>query len=110
MFQSFEAPAVIEDATERVQRLRALMAELGVDAVLVPRADEHQGEYVPRSAERLKWLTGFSGSAGTAVVLREKAALFVDGRYTVQARGQIDAVTFEILQVPQASVSPAPRS
>ena len=105
MFQSFEAPAVIEDATERVQRLRALMAELGVEAVLVPRADEHQGEYVPRSAERLKWLTGFSGSAGTAVVLREKAALFVDGRYTVQARGQIDAVTFEILQVPQASVS-----
>ncbi|MCL4766955.1 MAG: M24 family metallopeptidase [Hyphomicrobiaceae bacterium] len=105
MYQSFEAPAGIENAPDRVKRLRALLGELGVDAVLVPRADEHQGEYVPASADRLKWLTGFSGSAGTAVVARRAAALFVDGRYTVQARAQVDAGELEVLQVPQARVS-----
>jgi len=105
MFQNFDAPAGLGSASDRLVRLRALIAGLGVDAVLVPRADEHQGEYVPASAQRLKWLTGFSGSAGIAVISREKAALFVDGRYTVQARGQVDTGDFEILQVPQASVS-----
>jgi Xaa-Pro aminopeptidase len=67
--------------------------------MIVPRADEHQNEYVPPSAERLLWLTGFSGSAGTAVVLQDKAALFVDGRYTEQARSQADASTFELRHV-----------
>ena len=80
------------------------MAKAGLDAVLVPRADEHQGEYVPRCAERLKWLTGFSGSAGLAVVGRTAAALFVDGRYVVQAPAQVDTRTFEVLQVPQAKL------
>ncbi|HEX7075422.1 MAG TPA: aminopeptidase P family protein [Hyphomicrobiaceae bacterium] len=105
MFQSFEAPTGLENAVDRVKQLRALMAQLGVDALLVPRADEHQGEYVPASAERLKWVTGFSGSAGLAVIARQSAALFVDGRYTVQARAQVDTKTFEILQVPQARPS-----
>jgi Xaa-Pro aminopeptidase len=73
--------------------------------VLVPRADEHQGEYVPPSAKRLRWLTGFSGSAGTAVVTSTAAALFVDGRYTVQARQQVDTAAYEILQVPQHAVA-----
>jgi len=105
MFQSFEAPAELANAPDRIERLRAVIVQLGVDAVLVPRADEHQGEYVPASAERLKWLTGFSGSAGYAAILRNNAALFVDGRYTVQARAQVDPGTFEILQVPQARMS-----
>lgn len=105
MFQSFEAPAGTADTSARVSQLRAGIAALGVHAVLVPRADEHQGEYVPPSAERLKWLTGFSGSAGIAVIGRNRAALFVDGRYTVQARTQVDSDVFEILQVPQARVS-----
>jgi len=104
MFQSFEAPAETESAIDRVGRLRSLLPELRVDAVLVPRADEHQGEYVPDSAERLRWLTGFSGSAGTAVIARRHAALFVDGRYTVQARAQVSD-EIEILQVPQARLS-----
>ena len=105
MFQSFEAPEGLANAGDRVDRLRKLMGELKVDAFLVPRADEHQGEYVPPSAERLKWLTGFSGSAGMAAIARQSAALFVDGRYTVQARAQVDTKQFEILQVPQARLS-----
>jgi Xaa-Pro aminopeptidase len=105
MFQTFDPPADLGHGADRVKRLRALLGELECSAVLVPRADEHQGEYVPSSAERLKWLTGFSGSAGTAVVARQTAALFVDGRYTTQARAQLDTGVFEILQAPQHRVS-----
>ena len=104
MFQSFEAPTELESSMDRINRLRSLLPELRVDAVLVPRADEHQGEYVPASAERLKWLTGFSGSAGIAVITRRAGALFVDGRYTVQARSQVSK-ELEILQVPEARLS-----
>src|SRR5688500_11011104 len=85
MFQTYEAPEARQRGADRVARLRRALAERGLDAVLVPRADEHQGEYVPPSAERLKWLTGFTGSAGLAAVARAHAALFVDGRYVVQA-------------------------
>jgi Xaa-Pro aminopeptidase len=76
--------------------LRPLLAERAYDAYLVPRADEHLGEYLPAHNERLRWLTGFTGSAGLAVVLAGRAALFVDGRYTVQVRGQVDASAFEL--------------
>ena len=69
MFQTYEAPEGGQNLAERTARLRELIAKAKLDAVLVPRADEHQGEYVPPSAERLKWLTGFSGSAGLAVVV-----------------------------------------
>jgi Xaa-Pro aminopeptidase len=81
---------------ERLHALRALMDIRALDAVLVPRGDEHLGEYVPPSAERLSWLTGFTGSAGLAVILKEKAALFVDGRYTLQAAQQAPADFYEI--------------
>jgi len=101
MFQAFEAPADPSIGAGRTRQLRALLSELKIDAFLVPRADEHQGEYVPKSAERLGWLTGFTGSAGSAVVARKHAALFVDGRYTVQSRAQVDTSVFEILQLPQ---------
>ena len=104
MFQTYDPPEARQSGAERVERLRRLMAKAGLDAVLVPRADEHQGEYVAPSAERLKWLTGFSGSAGLAVVGRIAAALFVDGRYVVQAPGQVDMRTFEVLQIPQAKL------
>ncbi|MEI6557348.1 MAG: aminopeptidase P family protein [Rhodospirillaceae bacterium] len=73
-------------------RLTALRAELvrrGLDGFVVPRADEHQGEYVPPGAERLSWLTGFTGSAGLAVVLAGRAAVFTDGRYTLQVRAEV---------------------
>jgi len=86
------------DFRKQALRLAALRAELrnrGLDGFVVPRADEHQGEYVPPSAERLTWLTGFTGSAGQAVVLLERAALFVDGRYTLQARQQTDGELYD---------------
>jgi Xaa-Pro aminopeptidase len=81
------------------------MEKRGLDALLVPRSDEHQGEYVAPSAERLRWLTGFSGSAGLAIVARKTAALFVDGRYTIQARDQVNGRTFQILEIPEAKPS-----
>ena len=81
---------------ERLARLRRELAARGLDGFLVPRSDEHQGEYVPPRGQRLTWLTGFTGSAGLAIVLRERAALFVDGRYTLQAAQQVEASLFEI--------------
>jgi Xaa-Pro aminopeptidase len=76
--------------------LRRELDKLGIQGFIVPRADEHQNEYVPANAERLLWLTGFAGSAGIAVILKDKAALFVDGRYTEQARLQVDTSAFEL--------------
>ena len=80
---------------DRVDALRAELRRRKLDGFLVPRADEHQGEYVPPSAARLAWLTGFTGSAGTAVLLLEKAAVFSDGRYTLQMPEQVDTALFE---------------
>jgi Xaa-Pro aminopeptidase len=105
MFQSFSAASDPEAAKDRVKRLRALLADEGHAAFLVPRADEHQGEYVAPSAERLKWLTGFSGSAGLAAVTRRHAAVFVDGRYTVQVRGECDAELFDFPGLARAKLT-----
>ncbi|MCR6633001.1 MAG: aminopeptidase P family protein [Magnetospirillum sp.] len=80
---------------ERLDALRAELARRKLSGFVVPRADEHQGEYVPPSAQRLAWLTGFTGSAGSAVVLADRAAVFVDGRYTLQVRQEVDAARFE---------------
>ncbi len=101
MFQNFDDITDSSLGPERIALLRAELKRRKLDGVLVPRSDEHQNEYVPASAERLAWLTGFSGSAGLAVVLLGKAALFVDGRYTLQAREQVDVKTIEPLQVPE---------
>jgi len=90
------------------RRLTALRAELrrrGLAGFVVPRSDEHQGEYVAARAERLAWLTGFTGSAGTAVVLDHQAALFVDGRYTVQAAAEVDAAWYSIHHATQEPLS-----
>ncbi len=81
---------------ERLARLRRELSARGLDGLVVPRSDEHQGEYVPPRGQRLAWLTGFTGSAGLAVVLGARAALFVDGRYTLQAAQQVDGDLFEI--------------
>jgi Xaa-Pro aminopeptidase len=81
---------------DRLALLRRELAACGLAGFVVPRSDEHQGEYVPPRGQRLAWLTGFTGSAGLAVVLREHAALFVDGRYTLQAAQQVDGKQFEI--------------
>jgi len=88
-----------EGRTLPLARLRAELERRGLDGFFVPRSDEHQGEYVPPSAQRLAWLTGFTGSAGAAVVLRDKAAFFTDGRYTLQAAAEVDAGAFELLHL-----------
>src|ERR1700676_4117384 len=75
--------------------LRNELARRNLHGFIVPRADEHLGEYVPASAERLAWLTGFTGSAGLAVVLADKAAVFTDGRYVLQVASQTDAAAWE---------------
>ena len=81
--------------SDRLAALRARLAEAGVQGFIVPRSDEHLGEYVPPSAERLAWLTGFTGSAGMAIVLPDRAAVFTDGRYTLQVRQQTDPAFWE---------------
>ena len=91
MFQSFDATTTPDQGPPRLAALRKHMADNGLDAVLVPRADRFQGEYVAPADARLEWLTGFTGSAGFAVVTPSECALFVDGRYTVQARAQAAA-------------------
>ncbi|MGD9766495.1 MAG: aminopeptidase P family protein [Pseudolabrys sp.] len=95
-FQTFDD---VSDRTQIAPRVAALRAELqrrGVDGFIVPRADRQQNEYVAPADERLAWLTGFTGSAGAAIVLPDRAALFVDGRYQVQAPEQTDTKVFEI--------------
>jgi Xaa-Pro aminopeptidase len=83
------------DAASRLALLRAELTRRGVDGFIVPRADEHQGEYVPLRAQRLGWLTGFTGSAGLAVVLADRAAIFIDGRYTLQVRSEVDGGLYD---------------
>src|SRR4051794_19923072 len=95
-FQTFEDCNERAAVAGRVAALRAELKKQQFDGFVVPRADRQQNEYVPPSEERLAWLTGFTGSAGAAIVLADKAALFADGRYTVQARSQTDPKVFEI--------------
>ena len=95
-FQTFDDSHERAAAPARIAALRAELKRRGLDGLVVPRADRQQNEYLPASEERLAWLTGFTGSAGAAAVLAERAALFVDGRYTVQAAAQIDAKLFAI--------------
>lgn len=87
----------------RLEALRAELARRGLDGFVIPISDEHMSEYVGAYAQRLGWLTGFGGSAGTAVVLADKAAIFVDGRYTIQVREQVDGRLYEYQSVPQTS-------
>ena len=98
-FQSFVALGDPSHGVARVSQLRAELAKAGLAGFIVPRADEHQNEYVPANSERLRWLTGFAGSAGVAVVLKDAAALFVDGRYTEQVKNEADASVFEFRPV-----------
>ena len=87
-FQSFEHPSSPEKGPERLVALRAEMEKNNLDGFIVPRSDMYQGEYVAPRDERLAWLTGFTGSAGFCVALKDKAAIFVDSRYTIQAQIQ----------------------
>ena len=94
-FQSFQPKSDSSHSGPRLDALRQALTRAALDGFIIPRTDDYQGEYVPACAERLAWLTGFTGSWGLALVLQQRAALFVDGRYTEQARDQSDARLFE---------------
>jgi Xaa-Pro aminopeptidase len=89
----------------RLQALREQLSRDRLDGFVVPLTDEHMSEYVGSYARRLEWLTGFQGSAGTAVVMLEAAAIFTDGRYTIQVREQVDGADWEFVSVPGTSVA-----
>jgi Xaa-Pro aminopeptidase len=90
---------------DRLKALRAQLVRQQLDGFVVPLTDEHMSEYVGAYAQRLAWLTGFQGSAGSAVVLPEEAAIFVDGRYTLQVREQVDGAHWQYQSVPQTSIA-----
>src|SRR5215211_5753308 len=90
---------------DRLKALREQLKAEKLDGFVVPLTDEHMSEYVGAYAQRLAWLTGFQGSAGTAAVLAGEAAIFTDGRYTLQVREQVDGAYWQYQDVPQTSVS-----
>ncbi|HWH18789.1 MAG TPA: aminopeptidase P family N-terminal domain-containing protein, partial [Allosphingosinicella sp.] len=89
----------------RLQALREQLKSDRLDGFVVPLTDEHMSEYVGSYAQRLAWLTGFQGSAGAAVVLPEEAAIFTDGRYTLQVRSQVDGKHWSYQSVPETSIA-----
>lgn len=99
MLQSFEIQGAPQKTAARVAALRTHLQAHRLDGFIVSSSDEHMNEYVPDCARRLLWLTGFSGSAGQAFILADKAAVFVDGRYTLQAHDQVNAQVFETLSL-----------
>jgi Xaa-Pro aminopeptidase len=96
MRQTFDETTDPSFGARHLPLVRAAMAEQGLDGFLVPHEDEHQNEYLPEANDRLAWLTGFTGSAGAGVVMKDRAAVFTDGRYTVQVKAQVDAGQFEL--------------
>lgn len=104
MFQTFDATTRPDQGPPRLAALRAEMAGAGLAGFLVPRADWHQGEYVAPCDERLAWLTGFTGSAGFCAVLADRAGVFVDGRYRVQVKAQVDTGVFTPVNWPETKL------
>src|SRR5438445_9373406 len=96
LFQTFEEPESGVALTARLSAFREELARRKLTGFVIPRADQQQNEYVAASEERLAWLTGFTGSAGMAIVLTREAAVFVDGRYTLQAAKQVDRKAWHI--------------
>jgi Xaa-Pro aminopeptidase len=104
MRQTFDETTDPSFGARHVPMIRAAMIEQGVDGFLIPHEDEFQNEYLPAANDRLAWATGFTGSAGAAVVLKDKAAIFVDGRYALQVRDQVDGDLFEIRDLIEGGV------
>lgn len=105
VFQSFDEESDPRSVAPRLKALRAEMTAAGVDGFLIPRADAHRGESVPPGEARLAYVTGFTGSAGIAVVGPEKAGLFVDSRYTLQAPAQTDTEAVTVIEASQGGLS-----
>src|ERR1700761_3885170 len=89
-FQTYDDPAPPDATHARVAAIRAELTRRGLQGVIVPRGDAHMGEYVAAHDERLAWATGFTGSAGMAIIMGDRAAVFIDGRYTLQVRDQVE--------------------
>lgn len=106
MFQTFDDPTSPDQGPPRLAALRAQMARENLDAFLVPRADAHQGEYVAPADARLAWLTGFTGSAGFCIALAGEAGVFIDGRYSVQVKDQVDMAHFTPVPWPETKPGP----
>ncbi|MFN3513529.1 MAG: aminopeptidase P family protein [Phenylobacterium sp.] len=104
MRQTFDESTDPSFGPKHVPLIRKAMEAQGLDGFLVPHEDEHQNEYLPQANDRLGWATGFTGSAGAAVILKDKAAIFVDGRYTLQVRDQVDQGLFEIRDLVEGGV------
>ena len=104
MRQTFDESTDPGFGPRHVPLIRAAMAEQGLDGFLVPHEDEHQNEYLPAANDRLAWASGFTGSAGAGVILKDRAAVFVDGRYTLQVRDQVDQGVFEIRDLVEGGV------
>ena len=104
MRQTFDEATTPAFGREHAPLIRQAMAAQGLDGFVIPHEDEHQNEYLPAANDRLAWATGFTGSAGAAVLFKDKAALFVDGRYTLQARDQVDTKLFEIRDLVEGGV------
>src|ERR1700677_4632490 len=104
MRQSFDESADPTFGPLHTPLIRQKMAEQALDGFLVPHEDEHQNEYLPAANDRLAWATGFTGSAGAAVILKDKAAIFVDGRYALQVRDQVDQKLFEVRDLVEGGV------
>lgn len=104
MRQTFDESTDPSFGPKHVPLIRAAMAAQGLDGFLVPHEDEHQNEYLPAANDRLAWASGFTGSAGAGVILKDRAAVFVDGRYTLQVREQVDQDVFEIRDLVEGGV------
>ena len=104
MRQTFDESTDPSFGPKHVPLIRAAMAAQGLDGFLVPHEDEHQNEYLPAANDRLAWASGFTGSAGAGVILKDRAAVFVDGRYTLQVRDQVDQGVFEIRDLVEGGV------
>ena len=104
MRQTFDESTDPSFGPKHVPLIRAAMAAQGLDGFLVPHEDEHQNEYLPAANDRLAWASGFTGSAGAGVILKDRAAVFVDGRYTLQVREQVDQGVFEIRDLVEGGV------
>jgi Xaa-Pro aminopeptidase len=106
MFQSFDQTADPSSGPARLASLRAALAAEGLAGFIIPRADAHEGEYVAARDERLQWLTGFTGSAGFCIVLPDVAGVFIDGRYRVQVKAQVDLTAFTPVPWPEEKPGP----
>jgi Xaa-Pro aminopeptidase len=104
MRQTFDETTTPAFGREHAPLIRAAMAAQGLDGFVIPHEDEHQNEYLPAANDRLAWATGFTGSAGAAVLLKDKAAIFVDGRYALQVRDQVDTNLFEVRDLVEGGV------